>query len=260
MATALTYFIVCTAQSTSSNISSVIIFFVFALLLVIPFLTFLRTNKKFKEAFPQYEGKYLWSLLFFPIFYIMIMGVLIMSPVMLKLMYDSPRLNTIILLGIVMLAATIFIQIKIKKLLFGWNAPSAKMIKRLMTVLVCLPPVFLTLYPAILGDYSIFYPPVFTNTSMDLLFSLILGGIVWSFANKKLNALSDILPSDVESIDLTENVDAKNSTPNISLSDQLIEIKGLLDGGVISEEEFQILKQNIINQANNKRNDTDSDQ
>lgn len=89
------------------------IFIIFGILhFGIPYLWSGYTNKKFKERFPQYPGKYLWSLLFFPCFYIVESILMSLFTILDITQFEITQLYMVLVICIVMVIATIFIRKK----------------------------------------------------------------------------------------------------------------------------------------------------
>lgn len=95
------------------------------------------------------------------------------------------------------------------------------------------------------SDDYIKYAEKFNTISM--IFYILLGIAIWYFSHKKLKEFSDLLPNQNGIVSQATVHTTTEVKENISsISDKLIELKKLLDNGVITKEEFTKLKSEVI--------------
>lgn len=215
----------------------------------VPFLWFRKINKRFKERYPQYEKRYLWSILFFPCFYTVMFSIVIIYILIMIIDTGASPLYGCLLIGIGVLGGIIYLQKEINKSLFNWDYNRMRATHNKIGVLVCLLPLFFIFFPMILGSYKYFLPYNESLNNFLLIFYILLGIMVWYCSGKSLKYLSLLLPTNDNHCSNTIKTQEKRKDCNISISDKLIEIKSLFDNGILTEEEFNKLKREIIDKS-----------
>lgn len=248
-------FNVCSAQSIpqSQGTNYALIGLGMAILLIvlmigIPSLWASSTNKKFKGTFPQYHGKYLWSLLFFPCFYTVVTIFLLLWTIEEIVHYEIARLYITLLVCIAMVISSFLIRKRINRYLLDWNQDSADKINKLVMIYVCFPPLYYILYPITMEGYLSYIDFDQAMNTFSMIFYLILGITIWYFSHKKLATFSLLLPYQHTPVYQKTSLPRANDVNKSSMSDRLIELKKILDEGIITEEEFAKLKKEIISE------------
>ena len=253
-------------------------------ILAIDYGWFISLNQKFIDRFPGYSGKYLWTLLFFPIVFqvsIILSDINVIVTIFSftgiaesdsgnyvdKMLFRTLRNWSIICIFLYLILTFVITKCRtnVNNLLFDWNENHKKEITNQMAIIIGAGIFIPIIYSAgaivsiynndwlwleiryQLGDEKLseLYPNMFLGYAL----LIGLGTLLWYFTKRKINNLSNDLGIETKNVKNDEKVDIKpeigiNSINSIT---QLKELKQLFDNDIISEEEFTILKKEILN-------------
>lgn len=262
-----------------------LIMIIVLIVLLVDFVIFKVQNSKFIKVYPEYEGSYLWSLLFFPIVYliniILLEVAVIFTGIIFTFMsYDLEPNSPQILFRILRNWAFIFFFLcgggiyliiksrkRLNKILFNWDNDknneneALKKMSIIVGIGITLPFLyFMTIYLSVSNNEwlwwylsAIFGDEPMENAAFSALIIFILniavGYAIWYFSKKKLNSLSEILGVSYKSTNF-QTFSAKPYTDNPDNSRDTIkdlrDLKQLFDEGVLTEEEFNELKKGVL--------------
>ena len=224
-------------------------------LIILPIgIIFYVMNKRFVSRYPVLQGRYFWSLLFFPLFAIFYLGfITILSIPNSRYFYSffgpvGSVLLVIIPFGLFILS--IIIQSKILKSLLDWNYDSIKLISRYILIIVALPPINDLIGKLFfINTYEIF----FDSVAGIFIFEIVFGGLLWFLAKNALEQINQSLTkSDSTYYSVPETLAVNQKKPNLSTTDseKLLKMKELYDAGLLSQSEFERMKKDILNKRN----------
>lgn len=213
---------------------------------------------RFKETFPQYKGKILWTLFFFPLYYIIGMLIMGISPFFnsYNTFYSTGPTNleiftsvTVILLSIV----SLLLFLKEWKLLKIIDLENLALIKKYANLTLIIAVVGIILAASMNFIQIVSAGGSFTGS---LFIFLLIVGAIFYFTNKKIESFKRILmgenPAEVPTYSFAGMSSQAKSTPNHqqskpeSAKDKLYKLKELLDQGIITQEEFNSMKKEIL--------------
>ncbi len=235
---------------------------IFFLCFVLPMgIAFYLMNKRFVTRYPVLQGHYYWSLLFFPLFIIAILGVsLIYSFNIYSIaseLLGSIQPTLIVLISLGLFIFSIFLQYKIIQLLLNWDDNSCKTISRDILIMAILPPVNLLIGNCFsFNVYEVLFGSVWTMILVEVMF----GGLLWLCVKKTLTQIDQNITQQTSSYSTASQSyyevpqslrpKSKESKPKESGTEQLLKLKEMFDEGLISQKDFEKMKNEIINKNN----------
>lgn len=210
-------------------------------------------TNKLKENFPEYKGKILWSVIFFPLMIIVFMGVGGIGVLMeMNSPYQFKPTSFYIIIALVAFSVSIscgYLFFKEYNLLMRLNLDNIPEIKKISTIIL-----------GITAFGGIIINPMTAKDSEEIFLSIIilLGmlSLIWYFTNKKIESFKSLLTG--ENSDITQSYsfagvsnndnsnEPKQPREQESAKDKLYKLKELLDKGILTQEEFETMKKNIL--------------
>lgn len=213
---------------------------------------------RFKETFPQYTGKILWTLFFFPLYYIIGMFIIGISPFFKSndTFYSMGPTNMEIFTSAILILfdiVALLLFLKEWQLLKNINLWNLSQIKKYA---------YLTLITAVVGIIIAasmnFVQIVSAGGSFTgrLFIVLLIVGAIFYFTNKKIESFKRILMgenhAEVPTYSFAGMPGQNESMPNQqqsnqeSAKDKLYKLKELLDQGILTQEEFDSMKKDVL--------------
>ena len=246
-----------------SPIEGVIFWMAFAFLIT-SFIWFFIENKKLIRKFPSYQGKYLWTILFFPISYTLGTTIVAISGLaynLTNLIYEGvitySWLITIIAIG---LSGYLYRQtIKLQTIIFEWKSEYYNKAKNIISIIISGGFLSTILYNILNGllIYSKFHwwyseafmEEIITPQVIGIFFYVFVFALIYFLSLKRLKNLS-------KEFGHIDNYTQKNNSSSqddfISSSEgikNLKELKQLLEDEIISTDEFNEMKRGILSKG-----------
>lgn len=220
----------------------------------------LYLTKRFKEVCPEYKGKILWTLFFFPLYFILGMFIGAINPFITSndTVYSLGPSNSDILTSIVVAifgVGAVFFFIKELKFLKTINIENINQIKKyanLTLITACVGMIIAALLNFVQG---ITQGDSFTGA---LLLAALVISLIWYFTNKKIEYFRKLLSGELYEVQNSVNfaynnpsIDNFNKNESIkveieSSKEKLYKLKELLDKGILTQEEFDSMKKDIL--------------
>lgn len=231
---------------------------------------FFFENHKFVKHHPEYKGKYLWSLLFFPGVYL----VVLMFEFLVILGYFIIYMNMGIwgslyqnlFICLVIMGCIVFWGMQrvyrtrgdLKEMLMNWEPGDEKSALRKVGSIISIGTVlpFLGLFllswafsQVGMGGYKMDNDLGDEQLQILLMFlgANVCGTVIWLFARHKINTLKSEIA--VRLFNMSAPTNQKPAEQKRSGADKLKEAKELLDDGILSEDEFSRIKKEILREG-----------
>lgn len=241
------------------------------------FVWFFVINSQFSSKYPAYSGKYLWSLIFVPIYFIMwiaFSGIYYFACSMYGL---GPQWMGLISIALALLIGGYFFNnwLNIKRNLFNWDNTSEEQVHNKIGMIIIIGAICQFVFGIFgiityikkfsewyyhnvngygFGDYVLiresineFFntPSVWISSAFSLIIMFAIDYWAWRAANLKISTIGkDMINRSVE-VSISPNNIVVNSTMSSQIN-SLKDLKKLLDDGVLSEEEFNKMKKEIL--------------
>lgn len=172
-------------------------------------------NQKFIKSYPTYSGKFLWTLIFFPIFYLVGMWYWDITLINSIFLSSGIRANSLtpnsytwnVLALIIFIVATYFIgnsRKSLNKALFNWSEDKKREIRKQMANIIIsgtLAPIVYAIgtYLSLRNDDMIrlFYGDALNNGFFSIFvgcaFAVLISLAIWKAATSKIDRLSEII-------------------------------------------------------------------
>lgn len=213
-------------------------------------------TKTIKGNFQEYKGKILWSLIFFPLLFILggVCGSIITLFQLFK-PYSLGPTNLDIFKSVLALIISLiggYLFFKEYKLLLNINIENISKIKTINLYIICLIGGISILISFLKGNEN---PS--ENLAIEIVFSVVAFGLIWYFSNQKIESFRKLIIGEDNEIDKDFVVENNSSLQNgtsisdnkSSSKDKLYQIKELLDQGILTHEEFEDMKKDILNKG-----------
>lgn len=237
-------------------------FGIFQIIIIIGlFISFFQLNKIFCNKHKEYKGKYLWTLLFFPLAY-SLFGI---CTTLGFIAYEIGNLFTIEyymygwLLIIVEALLTFYVILNTKKLwnsLYNWKSENQKKCNSYINLIFGLGTLaqylfFILYYLSILSKFSYWYNDLVEGQDINLMkgiiFWTIIDILIYYFAKRRIK----LIPTEINEINEAQlNLSSPDTKNDNSGFEKLYDLKKLLDDGIISQNEFTQMKTEILSKSN----------
>lgn len=215
-------------------------------------------TKRFREVCPEYKGKILWTLFFFPIYFILGMIIEALNPFINSddIYYVSRPTNLDIATSIIVILfgmGSLLFFLKELQLLKIISIENLNQIKKYANLTL------LTVVTGFVIAASInFVQIVSSGESFTgvMFIGLIIVGLIWYFTNKKIESLKRLLlgynPDSIPSYSMMGITNNPISEPSQNLQkkesgkEKLYKLKELLDQGILTQEEFDSMKKDVL--------------
>ena len=231
---------------------------------------FFFENHKFVKHHPEYKGKYLWSLLYFPGVYLIVLMLEFLVILMYAVMYMSMGIwgslfqNLFIWLvimgGIVAWSMQRVYRTRsnLREMLMEWQPGNEKSALRNVESIISIG----TLVPFLgmfllsmaarqetMAGYAFDNELGRLQPQILLLFlgATVCGVVIWLFARHKINTLKSEIA--VRVFNMSAPTYQKPTEQKRSGAEKLKEAKALFDDGILSEDEFSRLKKEILREG-----------
>ncbi len=219
-------------------------------LLIGSFVWFYFANKKFVQTYPFYKGKFLWSLLYFPVnFMIYFLCYIIIAYIGFRddVVRFSGFFIPLVIFGIGLWILIVNTRSLFSKL-YNWTSDSFLICthKFRLILIVAFASIMLNLifdYQNKVAEFGDFGTGLGTSTLLTTVLIILICGAIWICGNNRLKWLNSKLSKETRS---ETTKDVKASKENQSSFEQLKAAKQLLDEGILSDEEFQKIKMDIL--------------
>ena len=258
---------------------------IYLLIALVDFGFFWKLNSKFTQTYHQYTGKYLWTLLFFPLFYFVNLIFFELAALFASFSFSvlavqkgtDPTLmslcniirNWSIVFFFLFGAGIYFVyksRVGLNKILFNWGNnkenEALKLISIILGIGIILPSLyFISIYVNISNNQWLWWylnanfgegilAGAASSGFIGLFINAAIGCLIWYLAKKKLSTLSENLgireESHIEETFIKAPISEQNDSSRSSIN-ELKDLKQLFDDGVLSEEEFIRMKKEILN-------------
>lgn len=204
-------------------------------------------TKKFKERFPLYKGTILWTLITFPIIFSLPELGMIFSPFV---GYNSIGIGVKIILSIVFAGCLIFDLYLLYNnywIMKDLDETKLPQLQRNITIIFI-----------IYGITFLIGIIAFQDNGNDsfirlILYIAILLGVVYYFTKRRIEYFRKLLSGELENssvdskqVSLANTIITDNYQKQETAKEKLYKLKNLLDQGILTQEEFDSMKKDIL--------------
>lgn len=247
---------------------------IFCVAWIVNFTLFWRNNRNFKRLFPKYEGKMLWSLLFFPLASVVFVlyGILLDSLSLIEpgssetfISEESMTSHTVMCIIIRGLGGVIMIALfnRLNELLYnkqGFYVEDIKPVLQKFYLTFSLIIIILSIleynfikdneWQIRLADWNAlkYYSSFLSGLMIVAIIQVAIVYIIYYLSVRKLMELTSLLGFNKTSAPHFTDQSKEVSAYETSF-DKLQQIKKLYDSGILSEDEFLQMKKEILDKG-----------